>query len=618
MAAADTARLIASLELQDRKFQQGVSRSLTGIGKLEGRLGRLGTHAKRGVQNATANLAKLGAVAGVALGAAITAGIDSLAELESATTSVDGAIKQMGLTGQVTGAQIAKWANEIEAATDAAFDDKEITASAATLIRFGKVTTSNLRPALQVMTDLAVKTGSVDSAASLLAKALADPTKAAGKLARSGVILTAAQEKQIKSLVKAGKVGKAQKVILDALSKTTQNAARDSAGAFGDMKNTLADTVEDAQRLVAEGAFPVLQKLGTKIQEALANPDAMNDIRNLGQAAAGFLDSAIEFGQRVPWTQIKDALRIGGQGAKAILDAFVSLPPWVQTAVISGWGLNKLTGGALGDIVGELSKGLIKGVLGITAAVVNVNGGVVNGGPQVPGGAAAGGAAAMGPLAFLGTAAAGAAVGAAATAIAREVGSAVNKTFFGSDDRTGQIFSQITRGGPFGALLDLPASFDKVVNAINGNGDLFEALIGKLPTFPKNQPAPGTAGFGSTGGPTGFATAAEIVNRLGETHSEQVMTTKAVEAAKQAQVDQIRQTGSTTGTNIRGTTSAVQSASSSITGAIYASRPIVTTTVTLNVTPAGVEKSTNTTTQYGNRNGSSGGGSGNGAVRKYE
>jgi hypothetical protein len=71
----------------------------------------------------------------------------------------------MGLTGAVTGRQVATWANEIEASVGRAFDDKAITAAATTLIRFGKVTTANLRPALVVMTDLATKTGDIDSAA---------------------------------------------------------------------------------------------------------------------------------------------------------------------------------------------------------------------------------------------------------------------------------------------------------------------------------------------------------------------------------------------------------------------------------------------------------------------
>src|SRR5205085_9425524 len=138
----------------------------------------------------TASIA-IGAAVGVGatfIAKNVESGLSSLAQLESAVGSVDGAIKQMGLTGKLTGTQVATWANEIEASIGAAFDDKEITQAATTLLRFGKVTETNLRPALVVMTDLATKTGSVDSAASLLAKALADPEKAAGKLARAGVV----------------------------------------------------------------------------------------------------------------------------------------------------------------------------------------------------------------------------------------------------------------------------------------------------------------------------------------------------------------------------------------------------------------------------------------------
>ena len=100
------------------------------------------------------------------------------------------------------GRAVANWANQIEADTEAAFDDKDIVAATTTLIRYGKVSDENLRPAMEVMTDLAARTGDVESAATLLGKALADPAKAAGKLARSGVILTKAQQKQIKAMVR--------------------------------------------------------------------------------------------------------------------------------------------------------------------------------------------------------------------------------------------------------------------------------------------------------------------------------------------------------------------------------------------------------------------------------
>jgi hypothetical protein len=331
------------------------------------------------------NLAKIGAVAAVGLGVAVRGGLESLATLESAVTSLDGAIGQLGLAGKVSGSQVAGWANEIEASVEAAFDDKAIATATATLIRFGKVTPGNLRPSMEVMTDLAAKTGDVDSAASLLAKALADPAKAAGKLAKQGVILTAAEQKKIKALMKAGKTAQAQKVILDSLAKTTKGAAAAMNGPYKDALNTLEDVTEDAQRALAEGFLPVIQRVAKWLSTSLADPKVMADIRRLGDTLADAFDQGVSFVQRIPWGTVKEAMLIVGNAAKMALDAFTSMPAWVQTAVISGWGLNKLSGGALGDIVGELAKGLVKGDLGINAGVVNINAGVVNGGGGVPG-----------------------------------------------------------------------------------------------------------------------------------------------------------------------------------------------------------------------------------------
>jgi hypothetical protein len=362
MAAADTARMIATLELKDQ-FSKGLKTAERSLGSFEGRLGKIGPLAAQGAKTAVANLAKIGVVAGAGIGLMVKQGLSSLQELESATTSAQAALEQMGLAGQVTGQQIATWANEIEASIGAAFDDKEIIAASTTLIRFGKVTSDNLRPALVVMTDLATKTGSVESAASLLAKALADPDKAAGKLARSGVVLTKAQQDQIKAMTKAGKVAEAQAFILSELEKSTKGAAAASQGPYKRALSVLADVTEDAQRALAEGFLPVLERVAKLLSQKLADPKVIAGIRSFGQSLAGGLDSLISIAERLPWGTIGDSLKIAGAGAKAVLGAFVSLPPWIQTAVLTGWGLNKLTGGALGKIAGELG-GSIVGSLG--------------------------------------------------------------------------------------------------------------------------------------------------------------------------------------------------------------------------------------------------------------
>jgi len=401
MASKELSILLLAKDMASKTIGK-VSKEVSGLGKA-------GATASRGLSNLGANLAKIGAIAAVGLGVAVKSGIASLAELESAITSVDGAIVQMGLTGGTTGSQVAKWANEIETDVQAAFDDKAITAGAAALIRYGKISEENLRPAMVVMTDLAVKTGSVESASTALGKAMADPAKASGALRRAGVILTKTQEEQVKALAKVNDKAEAQGMLLRILSETTTNAARDMNGPYKDAMETLGDVTEDAQRALAEGFLPVLEKLAGKLSTAMGDPKVIAGIREFGKGLASGLDSLISIAEKLPWGAIGDSLKVAGAGAKAVLGAFVALPPWVQTAVLTGWGLNKLTGGAIGSLVGQLAGRVIKGVLGIQAGVVNVTGGVVN----APGGLGGGKGGLPGVAAGAGILAPGALVAAA-------------------------------------------------------------------------------------------------------------------------------------------------------------------------------------------------------------
>lgn len=398
---------MASRDLDILVRAKGALQAARDIGKVDSSVGRLGGAAGR---IGKIGLAGIGAGVGVAaavIGKNVTSGLQSLADLESATTSVDGAIKQMGLTGQLTSAQVADWANQIEASIHGAFDDAAITQAATTLLRFGKVAPANLRPALQIVADLATKTGDVSSASTLLAKALADPAKAAGRLSRAGVILTKAQQDQIKAFMKAGETGKAQALVLDAVAKATTGAADASQGKYAKSLSVLHDTVRDAQRALAEGFLPVIEKVRDVLSKELAKPQTLANLREFGKNLASGLGHLIDIAMGLPWGAIGDALKLGGAGAKIILDAFMSMPPWVQTAIATGWGLNKLTGGAVTGIIGSLASGLIKGVLGINAGVVNIKAGAVVGGagggvPGAPG--AAGGIGLLGKVFLIGEA----------------------------------------------------------------------------------------------------------------------------------------------------------------------------------------------------------------------
>ena len=368
------------------------SKTIKGVNKQIGTLGTAGAKAGAALKTAAIGAAAIGTTIVVAN---IKSGIDSLAELESATTSVQGAIEQMGLAGQITSGQVADWANEIENATDAAFDDKAITRATTTLIRYGSVAPKNLRKTMEVMTDLAAKTGDVESASTLLAKALADPAKAAGKLARMGIVLTKAEQDQIKAMVKAGDAAGAQAKLLDILAQKTTGAAKASAGPYRDAMNKMADAVEDAQRALAIGFLPVIEEVADWLGRELVKPSTIASIKEFGKGLAGGLKAAVTWAKQLPWGEITAGLKAAAGFAKGMIDAFMAMPTEVKGIIIALAGLNKLTGGAVGSIVGELGKGLIKGVLGMTAGVVNINAGVVNGGGLPTGGAGAAGGSAL-------------------------------------------------------------------------------------------------------------------------------------------------------------------------------------------------------------------------------
>jgi hypothetical protein len=110
VALRDTARLVASLELED-KFTRPADRIDASAGKLEGRFSKLGTGAGKiggGMAHAAGTIAKVGAVAGaVAVGGGIalltkafTAGSASLEELNQVQGRTAAVIKIDGRGGR--------------------------------------------------------------------------------------------------------------------------------------------------------------------------------------------------------------------------------------------------------------------------------------------------------------------------------------------------------------------------------------------------------------------------------------------------------------------------------------------------------------------------------------
>lgn len=165
-----------------------------------------------------------------------------------------------------------------------------------------------------------------------------------------------------------------------------------------------------------------------------------------------FLDIAANF----DWEALADGLKTAAGFAKNVVDAFMGMPDWIKTAVITGWGLNKVTGGAVFDIGKDLVKGVVGGLAGqffergapgnpMWVAVSPLGGGGGLGGPL--GGGAAGAAGWRG---ILGTLARGLTIGAGAGILTQS--NAGNNNLAGAAGNVGGGALIGSTFGPLGVL----------------------------------------------------------------------------------------------------------------------------------------------------------------------
>jgi hypothetical protein len=438
VALRDTARLVASLELED-KFTRPADKIDASAGKLEGRFSKLGTGAGKiggGMAHAAGTIAKVGAVAGaVAVGGGIalltkafTAGSASLEELNQVQGRTAAVIRSTGgAAGQSTG-DIRKFAEEMENLSTN--DDKAIQGAENMLLTFTGIGPKAFRPATQAVIDLNAAMGGGDEGlqhtAIQVGKALNDPIKGVGALSRVGVSFTAQQKAQIKTLVDHNKTLDAQKIILAELNKEFGGQGKVFGSGPAAEARRLADAEEDLSRSFAEKLAPAVSNVRRALTGALANPGVIAGIGRIGDAiagvftadrvtggitkltdafttlfsqqnlsrASGVFEGAFSALKTVDFGAIAGGLKITADATKGVVNAFLSLPPDLQKIAIAALAANKLTGGlvtsGIKDVVGGLAGIVLGSLKTINAGNVTVVGANVTGGGG-PGGGGGGG-----------------------------------------------------------------------------------------------------------------------------------------------------------------------------------------------------------------------------------
>lgn len=391
----------------------------------------------------------------------------------------------------------------------------------------------------------------------------------------------------LETSTKAWEDASAAQVEFDKRNQTVKSA-------FSRLRNNIIDMAVT----LGEGFAPALGRAADKLSAFLAVPENRNEVKKLGEDIGKLIDG-------IDWQSLIDnvkdlmsGFKSASDAAKGVFDVFMSMPADVKGLLIALVGLNKLSGGMVTGIVGELSKGLIKGVLGMTAGVVNIKAGVVNGAGGVGGAGGAGGIAktvGFGIASLIGGAVITEALGwVQGNVVQPKLEAQAQQNISGTE-------ALIGRGNPtelknaIDNLSTMPDRLDPLQRALyelNANGvkthneSLIEAMKAAL-TSGKGVPGPVAHSAAPGKSDKGEQKLSDIIASTKSVKSQVISSGKLQQIA---QMDTKRETAASGDQVASVTRSSAAAGASLVASAVRASRPIITTNVSVSVGVGSVTK----------------------------
>lgn len=333
--------VIVSILAETSKFKK----ELDGAGNATGGF----TSGMKGL--AVAGAAAFAAV-GVAAGAWAISSFKAVAEVERLNAQTAAAIKSTGAAAGRSVEQLNSTADAIERLTG--IEAESVANAQNMLLTFTQIKGDNFDAATKAATDLSVAMGSdMQSAATLVGKALNDPIKGIGALSKVGVQLTEDQKAMIASMVEVGDVAGAQGVILGELNTQFGGSAEAFGntflGAMEKVKNSFGNIGETLVQGLLPGATAVLLKIND-IFLAIGDSPALqaageaigNFVSNLFNAESpigGFVKQIIDL-----WTQFSPLA--------LLFNAILPILPVLGAAFAD---IAKTIGGGLSDVLKQLA-----------------------------------------------------------------------------------------------------------------------------------------------------------------------------------------------------------------------------------------------------------------------
>lgn len=218
------------------------------------------------------------------------------------TITMQAAVKSMGTQMGVTTKDVFELADSLKQVTT--YDNDTLVGVQQLLIATKSLSKDGLKQATEASLDLATAMGTdAKSAASSLARALADPADNMRALRSANIQFTDTEEEQIKTLQKSGKLWDAQQIILEKVEKTYGGMAKavgDTdvgkldriAGAMGDLRESLGGALVNAISPYLDHIYDSIVRIQSWIDEHNAATSLSMALQN-GGSLADFDTSAL-------------------------------------------------------------------------------------------------------------------------------------------------------------------------------------------------------------------------------------------------------------------------------------------------------------------------------------
>lgn len=369
MATVDEITILVKAEVDSAvKKLEGLEKETTQVDKSTKKMATTFASLRDVMQGPIAAFnAVVGAMKG--LGSAMDGAIMNASNFERAQSNLNSVLKS---TKGISGMTIESLNELAESMSmDTLFDDADLRQAQAVLLTFKSIGKDIFPATTKAAADLAsLLGGDLQSSAIMLGKALQDPIAGVGALRKVGVVLSDAQEQQIKSFMAVNDIASAQAVILkevnSELGGTASAAAKTATGVYINMKKSL-DQVNEAFGLILANA-------GKDIFQGITNSayNAIDAINKSSGEIIGWVDILQDYGKI--FTNMFADIKVGDELANiskniryivgGIIDAFASLPTFV------GKGLSDLIKNI--DIALSFIVGTIKGYVNIYSGIFEI------------------------------------------------------------------------------------------------------------------------------------------------------------------------------------------------------------------------------------------------------